>query len=81
MIQLIVDRNTLLYIVCKNLKVFILANRMPSESATQEEQIGTNFSFIAPSSEELWVRKPAYTCGKGRHRSGMLAYTARTFPG
>ena len=27
--------------------------RMPSERAAQEEQNGTNFSFIAPSSEEL----------------------------
>ena len=29
---------------------------IPSERASQEEQNGTNFSFIAPSSEELWVR-------------------------
>ena len=28
-----------------------------SERASQEEQNGANFSFIAPSSEELWVRK------------------------
>ena len=27
------------------------------ERASQEEQNGANFSFIAPSSEELWVRK------------------------
>ena len=27
--------------------------RIPSERASQEEQNGTNFSFIAPSSEEL----------------------------
>ena len=31
--------------------------RIPSERASQEEQIGTNFSFIVPSSEELWVHK------------------------
>ena len=29
-----------------------------SERASQEEQNGTNFSFIAPSSEELWVPMP-----------------------
>ena len=27
--------------------------RIPSERASQEEQNGANFSFIAPSSEEL----------------------------
>ena len=27
--------------------------RIPSERASQEEQNGTNFSFVAPSSEEL----------------------------
>ena len=26
-----------------------------SERASQEEQNGTDFSFITPSSEELWV--------------------------
>ena len=31
--------------------------RISSERASQEEQNGANFSFIAPSSEELWVRK------------------------
>ena len=31
--------------------------RIPSERASQEEQNGTNFSFIAPSSEELRVFK------------------------
>ena len=30
------------------------------ERASQEEQIDTNFSSIAPSSEELWVRKDFY---------------------
>ena len=30
---------------------------MPSERASQEEQVGANLIFIAPSSEELWVRK------------------------
>ena len=28
---------------------------IPSERASQEEQNGAKFSFIAPSSEELWV--------------------------
>ena len=32
-------------------------NMIPSERASQEEQNGANFSFIAPSSEELLVRK------------------------
>ena len=31
--------------------------RMPSERASQEEQFGANFSFVAPSSEKLRVRK------------------------
>ena len=31
--------------------------RMPSERASQGEQNGTNFSFVAPSSEELRVFK------------------------
>ena len=31
--------------------------KFPLEKASQEEQNGTNFCFIAPSSEELWVRK------------------------
>ena len=30
---------------------------IPMERASQEEQNGTNFSFVAPSSEELRVRK------------------------
>ena len=30
---------------------------IPSERASQEEQNGANFSFVAPSSEELRVRK------------------------
>ena len=30
------------------------------ERASQEEQNGANFSFIAPSSEELWVFEPLY---------------------
>ena len=28
-------------------------DRIPSERASQEEQNGTNFSFVSPSSEEL----------------------------
>ena len=32
---------------------------VPSERASQEEQISTNFSSIAPSSEKLWVLMPA----------------------
>ena len=40
---------------------------MPSERVS-EEQIDTNFSFIAPSSEELCVQKDSIcTSGKGRH--------------
>ena len=31
---------------------------MPSERAPQEDQNGANFSFVAPSSEELWAFKP-----------------------
>ena len=31
--------------------------RLPTERASQEEQNGANFSFRAPSSEELGVRK------------------------
>ena len=30
-----------------------LEEMMPSERASQEEQNGANFSFVAPSSEEL----------------------------
>ena len=30
---------------------------MQSQRASQEEQNGVNFSSVAPSSEELWVRK------------------------
>ena len=30
-----------------------------AERASQEEQNGVNFSFIAPSTEELWVLKLA----------------------
>ena len=32
-------------------------NTIPSERASQEEQNGENFSSVAPSSEELLVRK------------------------
>ena len=35
---------------------------IPSERASQEEQNGANFSFIAPSSEELRVPKVANVC-------------------
>ena len=28
---------------------------IPYEKASQDEQNGANFSFIAPSSEELWL--------------------------
>ena len=31
--------------------------RMPSRKANQKEQNGANFSSIAPSSEELWIRR------------------------
>ena len=33
---------------------------MPTERASQEEQNGANLSFVAPSSEELWVRKQSH---------------------
>ena len=47
-----------------------------SERASQEEYNGANFSFIAPSSEELWVLIRTclpFNCmfGKGRHSSGL----------
>ena len=35
---------------------------IPSERASQEEQNGANFSFVAPSSEELWALKLANVC-------------------
>ena len=34
-----------------------LEKRIPLERASQGEQNGANFSFVAPSSEELWVFK------------------------
>ena len=38
--------------------------RTPSERASQEEQNGANFSFIAPSSEELLAFEPfSIHCG------------------
>ena len=46
----------------QKLNILIPAKKtLPSERASQEEQNGANFSFIiiyvAPSSEELWMRK------------------------
>ena len=42
--------------------------KIPSERASQEEQNGANFSFIVPSSEELWVGKlQLFAFGKGFH--------------
>ena len=42
-----------------------------SERASQEEQNGANYSFIAPSIEELWVPKLQMCMhGKGRQCSG-----------
>ena len=39
------------------------------ERASQKEKNGANFSFIAPSSEELWARHfQIYAHGKGRQR-------------
>ena len=35
--------------------------RIPSKRASQEELNGTNFSFVAPSSEELWLRKEIWS--------------------
>ena len=35
----------------------ILTCAIPCKSTSQEEQNGANLSFVAPSSEELWVRK------------------------
>ena len=32
-----------------------LEKRIPPERASQEEQNGTNFTFIAPSCDELWL--------------------------
>ena len=45
---------------------------IPSERASKEEQNGANFSFIAPSCDELWVPTiETYMDGKGRHHSGL----------
>ena len=42
------------------------------ERASQEQQIGANFSFIAPSSEELRIPiLDMHTHGKGRRTSGF----------
>ena len=41
----------------QKLKILTLQNIMPGNSTSQEEQNGANFSFVAPSSEELWVWK------------------------
>ena len=47
----------------ENLKILTTAKRIPSERASPEEQNGTDFrsigynNIVAPSSEQLWVRK------------------------
>ena len=41
----------------KNKTKLTSGGRIPSEMASQEEQNGEKFSFIAPSCEELWVWK------------------------
>ena len=46
----------------ESLKTFTTAKRIPSERASPEEQNGTDFSsigynIVAPSIEQLWVRK------------------------
>ena len=41
------------HVLAKILSNGIWQTRIPSERASQEEQNGTNFSLIAPSSEEL----------------------------
>ena len=49
--------------------------RILSERALQEEENGANFSFIAPSTEELRVQKPQmFVYGKGHHKY-MFLYT------
>ena len=47
--------------------------RIPLERASQGEYNGANFSFVAPSSEELRVTiLEMYAHGKGRHCSGIV---------
>ena len=36
---------------------FCVSKKTTEDRASQEEQNGANFSSIAPSSDELWVRK------------------------
>ena len=45
------------WFLARNRKIGLQQNRISTERASQKEQNGTNFSFIAPSSEELWMRK------------------------
>ena len=46
----------------QNLKISIPTRKdIGQERDSQEEQNGTNVSFIAPSSEELWVRKEIWS--------------------
>ena len=48
------------WFLAKIWKLLLRPKRIPLEKASQEEHNGTNFSFIAPSSEELWVHKHNY---------------------
>ena len=40
----------------------MFGERIPSERGSQQEQNGANFSFIAPSSEKLWIHCPLFVC-------------------
>ena len=52
---------------------------IPYERASQEEQNGANFSFIAPSSEELLLPiLQMYVNGKGRHHRDLTDDLYRT---
>ena len=45
------------------MKILTLAKKMLSlERVSKEEHNGANFSFVAPSSEELYLSPIQYTC-------------------
>ena len=48
--------------------------RIPLERASQEEQNGANFSFVAPSSEEFRVCIPAPLSAYGKGRRPFKLY-------
>ena len=63
-------QNALLSMVFgQNLKILTSVKKaIPGNRASREEQTGANFSFIAPSSEELCMQKTQmHGYGKGRH--------------